>query len=230
MADYVKTIVYFQGSNENIQRMLNDLNPQKTGFFTLDKAIPMPAELRDRGLGMTNAVVVKLLSSTDDDLTIESTKNRLNFYQKQKLYDLGIDPQTTIGDAKKQIREIPELAEHVALFDKYGACDWYEWAKQNIGTESFDAKFSISTDGKEKDCICIKGETKYKVPEPLIKELAKRYDVQADGYTIDDPFFHVGRIRTIDNEVKFAYYHDVRAKKDILKEYGVAEKYSAYFD
>ncbi|MFB6349897.1 hypothetical protein ACFBZI_11680 [Moraxella sp. ZJ142] len=220
MPHYVETIVYFQGSNENIQRMLDDLDPQKTGKFTLDKVIAMPAELLDVDSSMVGYVVDGLLSSTDDDLTIESDDNNLHAGEKTKLYKLGITPQTTIGEAKKQIREIPELAEYIALFDKYGACDWYEWAIRNVGTKSFNAEFCIS---QVEECVCITGDTAWSVPEPIIKELVKRYDLPVHGCAIEQCQLYVSDIDTIDGEVYFIYYENEADMQTVLENHGMGD-------
>ncbi|MFB6349916.1 hypothetical protein ACFBZI_11775 [Moraxella sp. ZJ142] len=246
MANYVETIIYFQGETENIQRMLGDLDPHGFGTFRIDKINPMPDELVkfdgfDLGVSIVQEnIFAALMVCSDNSLTIGNEENAticsedsspIDYLQKyglEELSELGITPQTTIGEAKKQIRAVPKFAEHVALFDKYGACNYLAWASKNLGTSSWDAKFEISK--VNQNCICINGATQWSSPEIVIKQMAKRYDVQAHGCAVEETLQFIGDIETVDGEVKFTYYEDEADVVAVLKKHGIAEKYKAYFD
>lgn len=72
---------------------------------------------------------------------------------------------------KEKLGEIVDIGrQHVQNAEKYGACNWYEWAVKNWGTKWNSSCTEVAEDGKS-----ITFETAWEPALPVIVELSKQH-------------------------------------------------------
>jgi len=188
MPNYVKNIVSVSNKTmRDIEKKYFTKGEDGVFAFDFDKLIPMPKSLHLTEGSITNDAIAYALSKMNI-----TEKNKLmakfslmyesyygNYWNKITRYT----EKYTINDLEELnkkfepnseckllgIRTLEELGNtYISNIENYGCCTWYDWSIENWGTKWDACRF-------EHDDTTMIFETAWSCPEPILKELSRRY-------------------------------------------------------
>lgn len=152
----------------------------------------------------------------NDDLTVGEVIKGLNEtihtnkLLNMLLYKNVIDLSMTLAGARKRVRELlvdekrPNEYSHITieyldamenslnLREQYGYYSWRDWAVSNWGTK-WDRPYTdyklideSEIDDSDEHLLIIRMNTAWSCPQPVIVELAKKYQLPIIGYAVDE--------------------------------------------
>ena len=170
MPNHVQNRITFDGNQEQIKDMLNDIKNDDYGIGTIDfnKVIPMPSEL-----------AITCGSDTDNGL------KAYHSFVKELIDNENLDIQTIdvyVTDREREYLKVhPNIKEDVFLLGKqaflniqnYGSPTWYEWSINNWGTKWNAYGYEEGVDYNKADGLYF--QTAWAAPHPILCELSKKY-------------------------------------------------------
>ena len=169
MPNYVRNIIKFEGTQEDILDMLKRIQNDSIGIGSIDfnKLIPMPESLNIE-CGSRTTQGVKMVK----DFILKLTTEKLVSIQDNKELEKVLNEQTK--NVPEESLDKWELGIKAALNQmKYGAETWYEWACENWGTKWNSCNFGENSGSFEDNTIQF--DTAWSPPHPVMEKLAEEY-------------------------------------------------------
>ena len=170
MPNHVENIVSIKGDEQQIRKMLEEIQDDECGLGTVDfnKVIPMPASLEieagsktDRGLkAYQDFIEVYTLAGTRKDLDLLN----IPIESEKAFLDMRPDIQPDEWELGKQAFQ---------NIEKYGCPTWYEWSISNWGTKWNAYGYVAGTDYSENDGLWF--QSAWSAPHPILQKLSEMY-------------------------------------------------------
>ena len=156
--------------------------------FDFNAIVPMPEALSNTVAGSDErwgicAYLSKKYDTTDEKEIYAKEKDLLvsinSFFSEQSVKSAL---EVVLKDEEKSFDEYVKIGEeYVALYEKYGYCDWYNWAIDNWGTK-WNAH-DVTIDDTEDEVVYLTFNTAWDPPYPIYEKLAEMYpDEEISGY------------------------------------------------
>ena len=169
MPNYVRNVIAFEGSDEEILAMLKHIKNDELEMGSIDfnKLIPMPESLNiecgsrtDQGVKMVKDFIMKL-----------STEKLLSIQDNDELEKVLNEQTRNVPDESKDRWKLGVKATLNQM--KYGAETWYDWSLKNWGTKWNSCNFGEDNSYFEKNTIMF--DTAWSAPHPVLEKLAETY-------------------------------------------------------
>ena len=170
MPNWVENHVFYDGDEEEIQAMLENIKNDEFGKGTIDfnKIIPMPESLKIES-GTRTDKGVEAIKEYLDGLTGPILKEKFDFEGFIAFLNKHADEITDDND--KENWKLGVTA--VSNIHEYGSPTWYEWAVSNWGTKWNACGYEPDTDYSDNGMIWL--QTAWSAPDPIYQKLSELY-------------------------------------------------------
>ena len=227
MPNWVKTIVKFEGSEEDIQKAIDSITAtDKDGELGVDfnKIIPMPESLHVTSGSVTDWAISAYLSSINPNNTDVPGDKASNFVYENLLNQIGsqyrimgtalkVELDESVSRCRDEIETLEDLISlgtiYVGNLIQYGCTDWYNWAISNWGTKWNASEPYIGDD-------YIEFQTAWSHPDPIMQKWTEMNpDVTFNvKFADEDMGVNCGGYTAKDGEVLDEYFPDIDENRE----------------